>query len=164
VEGEGGSEGGKEGRVCLSPKALVFVRSPLAVLVMSMEGKRAGEKEGWVHLILHRGFPLSASWAAPEASARILIDVPGRIEEAVKALVSLPPTGGNASPCSVQALLEAVMGKEGRVEKLGGKRPGREGGRGGGREEVEVLVKKLVGILTYHGYLRPWRRDPEEGG
>jgi len=169
---EGGREGGKEGglphaQAPLPAEAMVFVRSPLACLVVLREGGR----EGWVSMLLHRGFPLDVSSAATAAAVTIRVEVPVLLRGVVERLANmLPPSGCKSSSSSsrnVKEMIDEVM--------MGRRKKEEEGGRAGGREgttkeeeeeeeeeyEVEVLVRKLVGILTYHGYLRPCKGEGE---
>jgi len=150
---EGGREGGKEeglpqAHAPLPAEAMVFVRSPLACLVVL----RKGGREGWVSMLLYRGFPLDVSSAATAAAVTVRVEVPVLLRGVVEKLTDMPPPGSSSS--NVRVLMDAVMGSK------------KEGGREGKAEEeeyeVEVLVRKLVGVLVYHGYLRPWKGEGEK--
>ena len=115
---------------------------------------------------------MDVSSAATAAAVTIMVEVPVLLRGVVERLANmLPPSGCKSSSSSsrnVKEMIDEVM--------MGRRKKEEEGGRAGGREgtakeeeeeeeeeeyEVEVLVRKLVGVLTYHGYLRPCKGEGE---
>ena len=108
---------------------IALVRSPLAALVLAGNGPASrGRSLGHVAALLHSGFPLDMS---PSPAVSVRIEAPPVLLPALAALARLGP----GERTSVQGVAGAVgLALEG---------------------EQALLLWKLVGVLVYHGYLRP---------
>jgi len=154
---EGGREGTNERglvhtHAILPAHAMVFVRSPLAFLVVS---KGEGGKEGSVSLSLFRGFPLDVSSAATAAAVTVRVEVPEVLRGVIERLACMAPpscSSSSNSSLNIRTLMDLVTNSKKKGRKC--KKEGEEE-----EEEVEILVRKLVGVLTYHGFLRPWKAE-----
>lgn len=108
---------------------IALVRSPLAALVLAGIGPLSqGRSLGCVAAALHSGFPLDMS---PSPAVTVRIEAPPVLLHALAALARLGP----GERTSVQGVADAAgLALEG---------------------EQALLLWKLVGVLVYHGYLRP---------
>lgn len=107
--------------------AIALVRNPLAALVLEA-GNGPPRSTGRMAVALHRGFPMDL---APSPAVTVRIEVPPVAFPALTALARLGP-GARTSVQEVAAI--AGLALEG---------------------EQALLLWKLVGVLVYHGYVRP---------